>query len=83
MMCYNYSNGYSFLSYMEYPILLVQEYVLILMVLKYSDMLNTKSYIAAGCYVGVLGGFLSKTLPKNILFTLVVSLLFLLNFVFI
>lgn len=53
------------------------------MVLKYSDMLNTKSYIAAGCYVGVLGGFLSKTLPKNILLTLVVSLLFLLNFVFI
>lgn len=75
MMCYNYANGYSILSYMEYPILLVQEYVLILMVLKYTDMLNTKSYIGAGIYVGVLGGFLSKALPKSILFTLVVSTL--------
>lgn len=45
------------------------------MVLKYSDMLNTKSYIGAGIYVGVLGGFLSKALPKSILFTLVVSLI--------
>lgn len=80
MMCYNYANGYSFLSYMEYPILLVQEYVLILMVLKYSDMLNTKSYIGAGIYVGVLGGFLSKALPKSILFTLVVSLILVLVF---
>ncbi|KAI9587912.1 solute carrier family 66 member 3 [Glossina fuscipes] len=51
MMSYNYSNDYAFLSYMEYPILLLQEYVLIYFVFKYQDILGRKTQIIAGLYV--------------------------------
>lgn len=48
-MLYNYTNSYAILNYLEYPILLLQEYVLVYFVLKYKGLLElprTKYYIA-------------------------------------
>lgn len=47
MMSYNYTNNYAFLSYMEYPILLVQEYFLVYFVFKYKNLLGNKTLIFA------------------------------------
>lgn len=71
MMSYNYCNGYSFLSYMEYPILLIQEYVLILLVLKYKRKLGKDAYIAAAGYFVVTSLCLSKIIPTVFLALLV------------
>lgn len=73
-MSYNYRNGYAILSYMEYPIILVQELVLIYFVIYYKDLMNTKSFIGAGIYFSIAGGFLSGILPREILTFLVVSI---------
>ncbi|XP_055376177.1 solute carrier family 66 member 3 [Condylostylus longicornis] len=51
MMSYNYTNDYQFLSYMEYPVLLAQEYVLIYVVFKYKNLLEKKFYYTALAYV--------------------------------
>ncbi|XP_073837264.1 solute carrier family 66 member 3-like [Musca autumnalis] len=51
MMSYNYTNRYEFLSYMEYPILLLQEYVLIYFAFKYQNLLGLRTKIVAVLYV--------------------------------
>lgn len=73
MMMYNYCYGYSLLSYMEYPVLLVQEYILIFMVLKYKRQLNQRTYASAGGYIAVVLMFGYQILPKFMLALLVVS----------
>lgn len=73
MMLYNYCYGYSLLSYMEYPVLLVQEYILILMVLKYKRQFNQQTCIAVAGYVVVVTLFAYQILPKFLLAVLVVS----------
>lgn len=73
MMMYNYCHGYAFLSYLEYPVLLVQEYILIFLVLKYKHLLGNNAYAIAGGYtVGVLA-FGYNILPKFLLALMVVS----------
>lgn len=72
-MSYNFVRGYSYLSYLEYPILLAQEYVLIYCVLKYSNLLNTKTTICAGLYVAIAGLFLTQTIPPSVLTAMLVS----------
>lgn len=67
MTCYNYCNNYALLSYMEYPIILVQEIILIYLVLKYMGILGTNSFALFGLYLGITGAFLSGLLPKWIL----------------
>ncbi|XP_067009317.1 solute carrier family 66 member 3 [Anabrus simplex] len=67
MACYNYCNGYALLSYMEYPIILVQEIILIYLVLAYSELLNMFSFGCFGIYVGIVGSFVMGLLPKSIL----------------
>lgn len=67
MTCYNYCNGYSLLSYMEYPIILVQEVILIYLVLKFKSMLNSNSFILFGVYLGVVASFCLGLIPKSIL----------------
>lgn len=74
MFSYNYRNGYALLSYMEYPIILVQELVLIYCVVYYKEMLGMKSLMAAGVYFSIAGGFLLGILPRELLTFLVVSL---------
>uniref|UniRef100_A0A1A9V467 Solute carrier family 66 member 3 n=1 Tax=Glossina austeni TaxID=7395 RepID=A0A1A9V467_GLOAU len=71
MMSYNYSNDYTFLSYMEYPILLLQEYVLIYFVFKYQDILGRKTQIIAGLYVIICTLIYLKIFPIMILTFLV------------
>lgn len=70
-MMYNFTNGYAFLSYMEYPILLIQEYVLVFVVLKYSNMLNKPAYIWSGVYVAIFTGFATGIIPSSVLMMLV------------
>uniref|UniRef100_A0A6B2EED3 Solute carrier family 66 member 3 n=1 Tax=Phlebotomus kandelakii TaxID=1109342 RepID=A0A6B2EED3_9DIPT len=60
---YNFCKGYALMSYLEYPILLLQEYVLIFLVLKYQGLLHQKSLIFAGIYTFFTVLFLSKLLP--------------------
>lgn len=72
-MSYNFVRGYSYLSYLEYPVLLIQEYVLIYCVLKYSNLLNTKTLMYAGLYVALTGLFLTKIIPPSVLTMMLVS----------
>lgn len=67
MTGYNYTNGYSVLSYLEYPIILVQEYVLIFFVLKYKNKLNMWSLACAVIYFQLTGCLLLKIIPKIVL----------------
>ncbi|XP_055611372.1 solute carrier family 66 member 3 [Uranotaenia lowii] len=70
-MLYNFTNKYAFLSYMEYPILLAQEYALIYVVLKYKNLLGKTAYIWAGVYVAVFLGFGTGIVPAGLLLYLV------------
>ncbi|XP_046996821.1 solute carrier family 66 member 3 [Schistocerca americana] len=71
MASYNFCNDYALLSYMEYPIILVQEIILIYLVLKYKNMVNTLSFAIFGIYLGLTSAFLTGVLPKTILSILV------------
>lgn len=73
MMLYNYCYGYSLLSYMEYPVLLIQEYILILLVLKYQRQLNQRTFAYGGGYIVIVLLFAYQILPKFLLALLVVS----------
>ena len=73
MTCYNYCNSYALLSYLEYPIILVQEIILIFLVLKYVALLGTKSFACFGLYIAITGAFLCGLLPKTVLAVLAVS----------
>lgn len=73
MMSYNYCNGYFFLSYLEYPILLIQDYIILFLVLKYKHLLSQNAYIGSLMYIVVTLSFLSKILPTFILAILVVN----------
>lgn len=71
-MLYNYTNNYAILNYLEYPILLVQEYVLVYFVLLYKDLLdnkNTKLFI--GLYWGIFLLFALRLAPGWILVGLI------------
>lgn len=74
MMLYNYTYAYSLLSYLEYPILLVQEYVLVALVLKYKNMLNQNSFISIGAYFAVVLLFAYQICPRFLLAMAVVSI---------
>lgn len=71
-MLYNYTNDYAILNYLEYPILLLQEYVLVYFVLKYKELLeakNTKLYI--GLYWAIFLFFALRLAPSWILVVLI------------
>ena len=67
MTSYNYTNGYSVLSYLEYPVILSQEYILIFLVLKYLNKINTFSVLAAVFYFAVSTCFALQIIPKIVL----------------
>lgn len=73
MMSYNYRNGYAILSYLEYPIILAQEVILIICVLYYKELLNIGSLIGAGVYFMMAFSFISGIIPLGALAFLVVS----------
>lgn len=72
-MCYNYVNEYALLSYMEYPIIILQEYILIYMVLKYKDLFNTRTYLWTCLYFAATLGFILGVIPKYVLMYIIVS----------
>ncbi|XP_055688165.1 solute carrier family 66 member 3 [Lutzomyia longipalpis] len=60
---YNFCKGYAIMSYLEYPVLLIQEYVLIFLVLKYQNLLFGRTYVFVGLYFFFATLFLSKIFP--------------------
>lgn len=74
--CYNYTNNYSLMSYMEYPIILFQQYILIGTVLFYNNRLNVKILILSILYIGLFTAFACELLPSAILTILVVCKFF-------
>ncbi|TGZ35400.1 PQ-loop repeat-containing protein 3 [Temnothorax longispinosus] len=73
MTSYNYTNGYSLLSYLEYPIILAQEYILIFFVLKYLNRINMWSFLGAIVYFTLSSCLLLGIVPKIVLTLLVVG----------
>lgn len=71
MMAYNYRSGYDFLSYMEYPVLLIQEYVLVYYVFKYQNLLGRKTLIVTLLYIVVAYLVYLKLMPLVVLAFLV------------
>ncbi|KAL6256524.1 hypothetical protein P5V15_012637 [Pogonomyrmex californicus] len=67
MTSYNYTNGYSLLSYLEYPIILAQEYILIFLVLKYLSRINIWSLVGATIYFALSSCLLLEIVPKIVL----------------
>ncbi|KAL3275285.1 hypothetical protein HHI36_020053 [Cryptolaemus montrouzieri] len=70
-MSYNFQSGYALLSYLEYPIILIEELILILCVMYYKKFLNIYGLFGAGCYFLIAGSFLSGVFPKGFLIFLV------------
>lgn len=72
MFSYNYRNGYALLTYMEYPIILIQELILIYFVVYYKGHLGVKSFLGAGVYFVNIAAFLYGIYPREFLAFLVV-----------
>lgn len=73
MALYNYTYSYSLLSYLEYPILLAQEYVLIGLVLQYKRILNQRCFAFIGAYWVIVLLFAYQICPRFLLAMAVVS----------
>jgi hypothetical protein len=58
---------------MEYPIILFQELILIFLVLKYKNLVNTVSIAGFGVYMSVLAAFALKIVPTVVLSVMAVS----------
>ncbi|XP_003708523.2 solute carrier family 66 member 3 [Megachile rotundata] len=67
MTSYNYTNGYSVLSYLEYPVILLQEYILIFLVLKYLNKINKFSILISILYFSISISFALQLIPKTVL----------------
>lgn len=64
------------MSYMEYPIILFQQYILIGTVLFYNNRLNVKVLTLSVLYIGLFTAFVCELLPSSILTILVVCFFF-------
>lgn len=73
MTSYNFTNGYSVLSYLEYPIILFQEYILIFLVLKYLNKINIFSILVSILYIAISIFLAIQLIPKFVLTILAVS----------
>ncbi|XP_006624877.1 solute carrier family 66 member 3 [Apis dorsata] len=67
MTSYNFTNGYSVLSYLEYPIILFQEYILIFLVLKYLNKINIFSILVSILYIAISISLAMQLIPKFVL----------------
>lgn len=75
MTLYNYLNNYGTMTYLEYPIILIQVYVMMFLVLKYKGMLDMPIVpVMTGLYFACISGFLIGVLPKSLLSLMVVSI---------
>lgn len=69
------------LTYLEYPILLVQEYILVAFVFKYKKMLNQNSYMSIGAYWVIVLLFVYQICPRFLLSMAVVSVVLFQHFI--
>ncbi|XP_051171946.1 solute carrier family 66 member 3 [Leptopilina boulardi] len=67
MTSYNITNGYSLLTYLDYPIILVQQYILIFLVLKYMNKINSMTILIVALYIIIFISFVLQILPKSFL----------------
>ena len=73
MFAYNYRNGYSLLSYLEYPIILVQQIVLIVIVAYYKQSFSWGKLLMAIMYYFTIAAMLSGVIPREFIAFLAVS----------
>ncbi|XP_026315473.1 PQ-loop repeat-containing protein 3 isoform X2 [Hyposmocoma kahamanoa] len=72
MTLYNYTNHYGVLTYLEYPIILFQIFVMLYYTLLYKRMINLYIVpLAAMLYVAIVLSFIMEVLPSEILSYLV------------
>nr|XP_022906985.1 PQ-loop repeat-containing protein 3-like [Onthophagus taurus] len=71
MLSYNFRNGYALLTYMEYPIILIQNLSLILLVMYFKGYLNIYAVIGAGIYFTFAAAFILGIVPMSVLSYLV------------
>ncbi|XP_063986721.1 solute carrier family 66 member 3 [Diachasmimorpha longicaudata] len=67
MTSYNYTNGYALLTYLEYPVILAQQFVLIYLVLNYRNQVNNTSISFAICYFVLGTCIVIQVIPKFVL----------------
>lgn len=67
MMSYNYANGYSLLLYLEYPIIVCQQLVLIYLIQSYSNGLTSGFYFGAAIYFAFCALVLSEVVSLFVL----------------
>lgn len=73
MWMYNFCFGYSLLSYLEYPLLLVQQTILFYFVLKFNQLINVELVLFGLLLVITILLFMTEMLPRIILAFLIVS----------
>lgn len=74
MTLYNFTNHYGVLTYLEYPIILFQIFVMLYYALLYKRMMHFYLVpLAAMVYVAIVLSFITEILPSEILSYLVVS----------
>ncbi|GJQ84237.1 hypothetical protein Trydic_g2904 [Trypoxylus dichotomus] len=71
MFSYNFRSGYALLTYMEYPIILIQELVLIVIVVIYKGYVNIYTFVLAQAYFMTAAFFLTGIIPREMLTFLV------------
>ncbi|XP_059055309.1 solute carrier family 66 member 3-like [Achroia grisella] len=65
---YNYTNEYGVITYLEYPIILMQVYIMFYYVLKYKRMLHLSIVpVVAMIYFSLVAAFMIGLIPKEIL----------------
>ncbi|XP_063393527.1 uncharacterized protein LOC134678759 [Cydia fagiglandana] len=68
MTLYNYTNSYSLITYLEYPLILLQSYILLYYTLKYKRKLyRTVTTASAVTYWTIVVCFVTGILPSSIL----------------
>lgn len=73
-MLYNFTNGYRLMNYLEYVVLIVQDYMLVAIVLYYRKSITQKAIGITVIYFIVVTLFGASILPKSLLTLLIVSI---------
>lgn len=70
---YNYCYGYAVLSYLEYPILLLQQVVLLYFILKFQNLITVEVIMCGMLLLITVALFMNGVLPREVLTYLLVS----------
>lgn len=67
MTSYNYINQYSLLSYMEYPVILFEQMILLYFVLKCRNRIDASVIVGTFCYLALTFCLITQLIPPIIL----------------